>query len=197
MQLEDLFRLKAVGRVALSPDGAQVAFEVKRFDLAENRNFVQLMLADVATGAVRPLTRGRHGDTRPAWSPDGRRLAFLSDREKPAGLWVMSMSGGEPLRLTDRDGSVHDFAWSPDGRRLAFTRQPLNEREKLERDGRSAELKKRPQFKHVTRLFHKLDGVGWWNGEYTHVWVVGASGGPAPGGRARRPGSAAPALDSR
>lgn len=181
MQLEDLYRLKAVGRVSLSPDGRRVAFELKRFDAAENRNFTQLMLAEVDTGVVRPLTQGNHNDTRPRWSPDGRSMAFLSDRGKPTCLWVLPMSGGDPRRITDRDGDVHDFAWSPDGRRFAFTYQPLTAKEKLERDGKADELKKRPQFKHVTRLFHKLDGAGWWNGEYTHVWVA-----PVAGGRARQ-----------
>jgi dipeptidyl aminopeptidase/acylaminoacyl peptidase len=181
MQLEDLFRIKAVGRVAMSPDGARVVFELKRFDLRENKNFTQLMLAEVATGKVRALTHGRHSDTRPAWSPDGRRLAFLSNRESPTGLYVMPMSGGDAVRVTDREGSVSDFGWSPDSRRLAYTCQPLSAREKLERDGRTAEIARAPQYKHVTRLLHKLDGAGWWNGEYAHVWVVGASG-----GRARR-----------
>jgi dipeptidyl aminopeptidase/acylaminoacyl peptidase len=177
MQLDDLFRTKAVGRSAISPDGRQVVFELKRFDLNENKNFVQLMIAEVATRSVRPLTAGNHSDTMPRWSPDGARLAFLSDREKTTCLYVMEMTGGEPRRVTDRDGHARDFDWSPDGRRLVYAYQPLTEREKLERDEKKEELKRRPQYKHVRRLKHKLDGAGWWNGEYAHVHLVLASGG--------------------
>lgn len=196
VRIEDLFRLKAVGRVAMSPKGDQVAFELKRFDLGENRNRVQLILAPASprTGAsgpksradrgkhpVRPLTDGKHVDTLPKWSPDGTRLAFLSDRDKATCIWVLSMQGGEPTRITDREGCVSDFAWSADGRWLVYCYREYTEREKLERDGKQDEIKKRPQFRHVTRLHHKLDGVGWWNGIYTHVYIV-----PSAGGRARR-----------
>lgn len=179
--LDDLFRLKAVGRVALSPDARRVVFELKRFDLAENRNFSQLMMADAQTREVQPLTSGPHSDTRPAWSPDGRWLAFVSDRDKGACLFVLPMEGGgEARRLTRPDGTVSEFAWSPDSRRLAYVYQPMNERQLLERDGKSEEVRKRPQFKHVTRLFHKLDGAGWWNGHYAHVWIINADGRGAP-----------------
>ena len=179
MRLEDLFRLKVVGRVAISPDGRQVAFELKRLDAKDNKNYTQIMLADVARGSVRALTHGKHADTRPGWSPDGTRLAFLSNRDKTTCLWVLPMTGGEPRRVTDRDGHVHDFAWSPDGRRFACIYQPLTEREKLERDGKRDEVARMPQFKHITRPFHKLDGAGWWNGQHPHVRVVGAAGGRA------------------
>ncbi len=177
MQLDDLFRLRALGRVAMSPDGRQVAFEVKRFDSSENQNFTQLMLVDADGTQIRPLTDGKHNDHHPRWSPDGTRLGFLSDRDKGTTLWVLSMAGGEPERITEPDGSVKDFAWSPDGRRLALTWQAMSEREILERDGKTDQIKKGPQFKHITRLFHKLDGAGWWNGNYTHVYVVPAAGG--------------------
>ncbi len=179
LKLEDLFALKAVGRVALAPDRARIAYELKRFDAAANKNFQQIMLLDVHSGQTRPLTQGKHIDSLPRWSADGEYLAFISDREKVAALYVMPMSGGEPRRLTDRDGNVSDFDWSPDSRRLAYSYQPLNEREKLERDEKHDQVKKLPQFKHYTRLFHKLDGVGWWNGLYTHVYVIPASGGAA------------------
>jgi len=178
LSIDDLFRLRAVGHVAISPDGRKVVFELKRFDLKQNKNFVQLMLADSETGDVRALTaEARHSDTLPRFSPDGSQLAFLSDREKPNCLWVLPMTGGEPRRITDRDGVVKDFDWSPDGRRLAYTCQPLTQREKLERDEKHDELKKQPQFRHIRRLTHKLDGVGFWNGQYTHVYVVGVDGG--------------------
>ncbi|MGE0479304.1 MAG: prolyl oligopeptidase family serine peptidase [Phycisphaerae bacterium] len=174
--LDDLFRLNVVGRVAISPDGGCVVFEQKRYDLAANKNTCQLMAVDVDTGRVRELTGGGQKDTRPRWSRDGTHLAFISDREKAACLYVLPMDGGEPKRVTDRDGNVQEFDWSPDGRRLVYTYQPMSEREKLERDGKHDELKKKPQFKHITRLFHKLDGAGWWNGQYTHVHIVNRDG---------------------
>ncbi|MCA9243113.1 MAG: S9 family peptidase [Phycisphaerales bacterium] len=177
MKIEDLFKLRGVGKVAMSPCGDHVAFELKRFDLKENKNFCQIMLADVESGETRPLTQGEHTDSNPRWSPDGSRLAFVSSRDKGGTLWCLPMDGGQPTRLTDPDGWVSDFSWSPDGRFIAYAYQSMNEREKLERDEKKDELKQRPSIKHITRLTHKLDGAGFWNGEYTHIWVMRADGG--------------------
>ncbi|MBL8880299.1 MAG: PD40 domain-containing protein, partial [Phycisphaerales bacterium] len=176
IQLNDLFKLHILGRPAISPDGRRVVFEQKRNDLQDNKNYSRLMIVDAAAGRVRPLTSDKHVDARPKWSPDGARVAFISNRDKGACLFVLSMDGGEPRRITEPDGFVHDFAWSPDGNRIAYTYQEMSDREKLERDGNSVEPAKRPQYKHITRLHHKLDGAGWWNGNYTHVFVCDADG---------------------
>lgn len=210
VQIRDLFRLKAPGRVAVSPAGDRVVFELKRFDLDKNKNFVNLMIVDVpidttgrlgldygdgsrdagasgrsAKGQVsrgtplaasvsrpRQLTRGDRSDLLPKWSPDGRFIAFTSDRDKARCLYVLDMDGGEPRRLTTNDGAVGDFAWSPDGRSIAYSWHPLSEREKLERDEKSDELGKSAQYKHIRRLHHKLDGAGWWNGLRTHIHLL-------------------------
>jgi dipeptidyl aminopeptidase/acylaminoacyl peptidase len=173
MRLPDLFRFRAVGRPALAPDLRQIVFELKRFDFAENRNLVQLMMVDVESRETRALTAtAKHSDTLPRWSLDGTRIAFISDRDKGTCLFVLPLAGGEARRLTPPDGFVHDFAWSPDGRQIAYAWQEMSERQVLERDGKADELKKRPQLKHITRLHHKLDGAGWWNGKYTHIWIV-------------------------
>lgn len=177
MKLEDLFKFKAVGTVAISPDGTRVAFELKRLDYEKNKNFVNIMLADVAGGRVRKLTRGDHVDTCPRWSRNGRKLGFLSDRDKGQTLWVLDMAGGEPTRVTEPDGIVSDFDFSPDGRRVVYAYKPMNEREKLERDGKKDDIAKMPQFKRIKRVFHKLDGAGFWNGNYTHIHVAGLGGG--------------------
>jgi dipeptidyl aminopeptidase/acylaminoacyl peptidase len=177
MQLDDLFRLNALGHVALSPDGKLVAYEVKRFDLQENRNYTRIEVVGTDGSEPRALTDGKHADHHPRWSPDGKSLAFLSDRDKGSTLWVLPMSGGEPRRVTANDGFAKDFAWSPSGKHFAVAWQAMSERELLERDGKTDQIKKAPQFKHITRLFHKLDGAGWWNGQYTHIYSVPAAGG--------------------
>ena len=56
----------------------------------------------------------------PSWSPDGRRLAFVSDREGNSGIYVMDVDGQNQTRLTDSDGWIRSLSWSPDGRRLVF-----------------------------------------------------------------------------
>ena len=179
LKLEDIFAFKVIGRIAISPDGARVAFELKRADTEENKNFTQLMIADTRSGEVRPLTdAGEHNDLRPKWSRSGKFLAFLSSREnKTTALYVMPMDGGEARRITELDGDVHDFDISPDGRRIVYTYQPITERQKLERDCKSEDVQKKATFKHITRLTHKLDGAGFWNGHRPHVWIVSTAGG--------------------
>ena len=146
MKLVDLFKLKAVGAVAISPDGTKVAFELKRFDLQENKNFVNIMLVDVGGQKPRPLTCGNHVDLRPRWSPDGKRLAFTSDRDKGRTLWLLDMTGGEPRRISEPDGFVTDFAFSPNGRKIVYTRQAMseNESEQVEAETPETEVSEAP-----------------------------------------------------
>lgn len=132
IRLADLFRLRAVGRPAISPDSRQIVFELKRFDFPENRNFTQLMIVDAENRETRALTAAaKHSDTLPRWSLDGTRVAFVSDRDKGTCLFVLPLAGGEARRLTPPDGFVHDFAWSPDGRLIAYAWQAMSQRQIL------------------------------------------------------------------
>jgi dipeptidyl aminopeptidase/acylaminoacyl peptidase len=179
LRLEDIFTINTVARIAISPDGARIVFELKRHDKTENKNFMQLMIADVASGDVRPLTdAAKHSDTLPKYSPKGDLLGFISTRErKTPALFVLPMTGGEPRRITDLDGDVSDFSFSPNGRKIAYVYQPLTERQKLERQDKDDEVRKGATYKHITRLTHKLDGSGFWNGQYKHVCLINTKGG--------------------
>lgn len=77
---------------------------------------------DLSTGAISALTpSGDWNDEQPRWSPDGRRLAFKSDRGGSYNLFVMDADGGNVRRLTNHRGIDHDPTWLPDGESLVFT----------------------------------------------------------------------------
>ena len=116
-------RQAAVGAVALSPDGASVAYA--RRTVAGDRYQTDLWLVPYRGGRPRALTAGAWSDSAPAWSPDGGAIAFRSDRggeRAKAALYLIRPDGGEAQRVCGAPhGGVGAPAWSPDGRRIAFT----------------------------------------------------------------------------
>ncbi|MFQ5413088.1 MAG: S9 family peptidase [Phycisphaerae bacterium] len=179
LTIEDLGRLRVINQAAMSPDGDRIAVSIKRCDLKKNKNLSSLYLTNARGGRLRRLTTGDHNDTHPKWSPDGTTIAFMSDRDRASCIWLLPMDGGEPVRLTDRDHDVAEFNFSPDGRHIVFTAREKNERDKLRRDEKKKELETTPDFIHIRRLNHKLDGAGFWNGHYVHVYSIRTSGGKA------------------
>ncbi|HEY8884445.1 MAG TPA: S9 family peptidase, partial [Chloroflexota bacterium] len=96
LTLDDLAALRGVSDPQISPDGRQVAFVVEtlRPETNELRSQIWLVDADV-DAAPRPLTAGDKQDSQPRWSPDGQRLAFVSNRTGTAQLWLLPLDGGE------------------------------------------------------------------------------------------------------
>ena len=99
----DLTRIRFVSDARVSPDGRVVAFVVTTLSEERDEYLSQIWLVDTAGGEPRRFTAGPRRDTAPRWSPDGTRLAFVSEREakKKGQLYVMPVAGGEPTRLTD------------------------------------------------------------------------------------------------
>ncbi len=177
MRPEDVYALTSVGDPRISPDGHRVAYVVTRIDEEANAYRSAIWVAPLDRSAdPRQLTSGARNDGSPRWSPDGRWLAFVSNRdgddEKKAHgeLSVLPADGGEPRRLTEGKENVESISWSPDSSRLAFTRRVRDEAYEEEDDRRRAPRR-------FTRVFFKLNGVGWIGDRRNHVFVVGLDGG--------------------
>ena len=122
MRPTDLALLRTPGVPTVSPDGRIAVVTVTRLDLDGDEYRSQLWAVPTDGSApARPLTSG-HRDTAPAYSPDGRWLAYLS--AEPGGrpqVWVLPTAGGAGRRLTDHPLGAGVPVWSPDSRRLAYT----------------------------------------------------------------------------
>ncbi len=178
MNPNDIGSLIGVDEVRLSPDGSQVAFTVWTVDLDENeyRRSIWVGATDGSTPPA-PFTAGDPSDLTPRWSPDGGRLAFVSKRKgDDAGNAIRVApvgSGGEVRTVAEWDDGIDAMEWSPDGATLAFgARTPDPER--------GAKKAKDQPPRRITRLFQRIDTVGWLHERHRQLHVVPADGTAKP-----------------
>ena len=119
--VNELIDLKMPSAPSISPGGCFIAYEVQNANWAENRYETQIWLANTQTSELIQLTNSKRSNSDPVWSPDGRWLGFISDRDGKSQIYVISPSGGEARQVTAVESGVGQFGWSPDGSHMAFT----------------------------------------------------------------------------
>jgi dipeptidyl aminopeptidase/acylaminoacyl peptidase len=176
MTPQDITRIRFLSDPQLSPDGRRVAFIVTTLSEDQDEYLSNIWLVDTAGGAPRRFTTGPKRDTAPRWSPDGSRLAFVSERvpKQKAQLYVMPADGGEPMRLTDLRNGVTHPVWSPDSTRLAFVSRVGGWQEPED----EAERQKSKPARVITALKYKYNSEGFIYDRRPHIFVVSADGGP-------------------
>ncbi|HOD67107.1 MAG TPA: S9 family peptidase [candidate division Zixibacteria bacterium] len=153
---EDLYRLRIPTSVAISPDESRVAYTVERMDKDDLKYYSNLFVGDLRSGAQRQYTFGKTADGSPLWSPAGDRIAFISTRDKKTGIYLIGAAGGAERKVIDLDGALDSLQWAPDGRHLVFALR-WNDSHFIEKE---EDKKKPPVFRHITRLYYRLDGSG-------------------------------------
>jgi dipeptidyl aminopeptidase/acylaminoacyl peptidase len=113
--IEDLYRVRGIGDLSLSPDGASLLYTVVTSDLAHAKRTTRIWMMDADGTHARELTHG-DADTSPHFSPDGKSIAFL----RSDNLYLLPLAGGEAKQLTTLSTGISDPLWSPDGKSIAF-----------------------------------------------------------------------------
>ena len=195
---EDLYDLRVPTELALSPDGRFVAFGVKAVAPGKDGYRTSLWVVPADGGSpARQLTAGTKSDSAPRWSPDGRTLAFLSDRSgvlqaggagakpgkaeapKEGGtqVWLLPFAdGGEARQLTDLPKDVGGLAWSPDGTRLVVVSGAASTTPEKKPE-RKPEDPPAPDTRLIDTLLYQFNGAGFINERFTRLWLVDVAGG--------------------
>jgi dipeptidyl aminopeptidase/acylaminoacyl peptidase len=119
--IEQSLNLRSASAPSISPDGRYVAYQVQKTNWEENAFETELWIAVTATGERYQLTNSKKSNTSPRWSPDSRRIAFISDRDGKRQIYLIAPDGGEAVPITNLENGVSSIDWSPDGRVIALT----------------------------------------------------------------------------
>ena len=154
--VDQILSLKRVGSPEISPDGRWVAYTVRETNWDDNAYETEIWLADTtndANTAGRPLTNAKKSSQSPAWSPDGARLAFVSDRTDKRQIYVINPLGGEAVAITSVEDGITSFAWAPDGRSIAYTATEPKSAAMKDREKKYGEFELVDEEHRMTHLF--------------------------------------------
>ena len=183
---EDMMALQRVGEPQVSPDGRWVAFSAVKVDLKANTRTPHLWVVPLAGGESRQVTSGVAGEDRPRWSPDGKRIAYISSQDGSSQVWTVDFDDatgaltGEPRRITSISTEADGELWSPDGQNILFVSSVYPDCKDDACNKARAEEKSMSKVKAsiFTGLFYR-HWSGYTGGKRSHLFVVPATGGVA------------------
>lgn len=174
----DLFQMEYAADPQISPDGQWVAYVRQWSDAMTDRRYSNIWLVKSDGSMHRPLSTGKFNDDAPRWSPDGRRIAYVSDRSGSDQLYVRWMDTGESYPLTNAANAPSAPTWSTDGSQIAFLQlvsKPALVVGTLLTPPPGATWSPPP--KYTDKLVFRFDGVGEVPPGFLHAFVVRADGG--------------------
>ncbi len=178
LQPIDVFQLEYAADPQISADGSQIVYTRTFFDVMKDRKRSNLWLINADGSGHRPITSGNTNESAPRWSPDGKRLLYVSNEDGSNQLYVRWMDDGQTAKLTQLQRPPGGLSWSPDGRWVAFSMMveesrkpyaPLSGKPKGAKWGEPAKV--------IDKVTYRQDGGGYVENGHTQIFVVPAEGG--------------------
>src|SRR6202049_3114920 len=178
MTFDDLISMQRVSEPQISPDGRSVAYTVGTPEMESNRVARNIWVVSTTPGSQPRQLRQSGHDTRPQWSPDGKKIAFLSSREGASQIYVMAAQGGNAKKITSLSTGADNEKWSPDGRSIAFTSSvfPDCADDACNHSRDEAAEKSKVKARAYDHLLYR-HWTHWNDGKRSHLFVLAANGG--------------------
>ncbi|UII56918.1 S9 family peptidase [Cytobacillus spongiae] len=170
LNAEDLFEMKSVADPQLATNGKELVYVETSIDKELNEYYSNLFYIQVDEKSE-PVqwTYGKHKNITPRWSNDGKRLAFVSNRNEKNQIYIMNKSGGEARQITFCLNGASNPLWSPDGKKIAFQTSLKENESVLEQTERKEKMIAPLE---VDQMKYKSDAQGFWDGSYHHIGIV-------------------------
>jgi dipeptidyl aminopeptidase/acylaminoacyl peptidase len=178
-EIPDLYRVETPAGIDLSADGEWIVYAVRRTDLVAGKSSSQIYMSRRDGGECRALTAAGKNDSAPQFTPDGKRILFMSTRSGSSQVWTMPVDGGEPTQLTNFGPGVSDPVQSADGRYLAVSASVFPECG-IDEDCNKKNAKGVDEGKlkvHVADELLYRHWTSWGDGRVSHVLLVDAASG--------------------
>ena len=174
--IESMMKVRRVGDPQISPNGKRVALTIGDVNFDANRVVTQVYVTPLAGGEMKALTSGDRSATNPRWSPDGKKIAYVTGTQ----IWVMDDDGSDKEQVTKIATGAAGPVWSPDGKWLAFTSDVHPECKDDDCNKRKEDEAEKSKVKaHTTDRLLFRHWVEWRDVKRTHVFVVPSKGGDA------------------